>query len=84
MVATGVESSKDVLDRLSRSDKSRHPIVLGLVAPIGAGVDATLEAFESCLKSFHYSVKTIKLAELLDQVKGAPFDQLPQRGGHRR
>lgn len=57
----------------------RHPLVLGLVAPLGTKTTQVSRGIEAAAARFGYGFQTIQLSSLLDDIDNAPWDPLPKR-----
>ncbi|PZR89897.1 MAG: hypothetical protein DLM67_18470 [Candidatus Nephthysia bennettiae] len=85
MATTDSESSsagsfRSALSAMIEQSPERHPIIVGLVAPLGTKTDRVARAIEDAATHFGYKFEAIRLSGLLDEVDGAPWKPLPKRG----
>jgi deoxycytidylate deaminase len=73
------QNSGHVLSRMITPEHFRHPVVIALVSPIGAGVDRVLSSIEDCIGAYGYRPIPISLAKLMEKVQPAG-DPLPEIG----
>lgn len=70
-------SGTEALHRIVTSERERHPLVLGLVSPLGTPLEAVQKALRDSFQRFHYEIRVIHLAGLLDDL---PFlGTLPEK-----
>jgi deoxycytidylate deaminase len=76
------ELARQALDSLVRSEPERHPLVLGLVSPLGTPLDSLVRTLEGSFARFDYAVTEIHVSQLLDDLPFRPWGDLPKRGEH--
>lgn len=72
-----IEVAKQVLRNLVDAVSDRHPLVIGLVAPLGTPLQIVESALALSLERYGYGVDQIRLSGLLDTVPGASWNPLP-------
>ncbi len=79
-VVADLGEARGTLRDLVDQERERHPLILGLVAPLGTPLDGIEKAFRDSLQRFGYSMMPIRLSGLLDQCDYQPWGPLPQKG----
>lgn len=75
-----LDEARHVLQDLVNQERERHPLVIGLVAPLGTPLDDVQRCFRDSLQRFGYEVVSIHLSALLDDCEYKPWGELPRRG----
>jgi deoxycytidylate deaminase len=70
---------QSALDALGSHEPQRHPLVIGLVAPLGAPVAPVITAIERSLHRCNYEFEHVKLSALLDVLEYQPWGVLPTK-----
>jgi len=79
--ADGVETKRAVLRAMVEREPQRHPLIIGLVAPLGTRLELVIKSLQEELDRYAYGFKEIQLSRLLDKIPGAAWaDALPSRG----
>lgn len=73
------DDARSALQEMVRREPERHPLVIGLVAPIGADQDSVTASLTESLRRYDYEVCTIHLSRLLDGLEYAPWGDLPDK-----
>ncbi|MDE2814069.1 MAG: hypothetical protein OXM01_13640, partial [Gemmatimonadota bacterium] len=60
-------------------EPQRHPLIFAFVAAIGTPFDPIFGSFAESLRRYDYSAEQIHLSQLLDRIKCAPWNDLPDR-----
>jgi deoxycytidylate deaminase len=74
-----VEDARSALKAMVRREPERHPLVIGLVAPIGADHDSVTRSLTESLRRYDYEVFAVHLSRLLDELDYAPWGTLPEK-----
>jgi deoxycytidylate deaminase len=74
---SGIDSAKRALRSMVNAVSTRHPLVLGLVAPLGTPLSRVEAGLAKSLERYSYKVEPIHLARLLDTIGDAPWNPLP-------
>jgi hypothetical protein len=72
-------SFRSALSAMIEQSPERHPLIVGLVAPLGTRNERVARAIEDAATHFDYAFEAIRLSDLLDEVDGAPWKPLPRR-----
>lgn len=79
--------AREALGALVSQEPQRHPLVLGLVAPLGTALDPVIRLIERSIARFDYRSETVHMSQLLDSVTGELWEPLParnERGYHEK
>lgn len=74
------ENAREALRQLAKKQPERHPIIVGLVAPLGVAIDPVLLLVAEAFAQFNYSAETIRLSSFLDESEYHPWEALPEPG----
>lgn len=72
--------ARQALRSLVEREPERHPLVVGLVSPIGTPVETVEALLRDSFARFGYVVHSIHLSQLLDDAPSRPWGELPARG----
>lgn len=72
--------STSSLRTLADDEPLRHDIFLGLAAPLGSSKKEVLAALKHALTPYGYGVKSVRLSDLLDEIRPKGAQPLPSRG----
>lgn len=77
---TEQDDLRSALSSLVNKQPERHPVILGLVSPLGTRKTQLLSSIDEEAARFGYTIDIVKLSQLLDRVPTAPWNPLPGRG----
>jgi deoxycytidylate deaminase len=72
--------ARAALRELANRQPERHPLVVGLVAPLGVAIDPVLALISEAFRLFGYTPMPVRLSMLLDEIKYKPWGKLPKPG----
>ena len=78
VLTTQWQMLRHALKQMVRREPDRHPLIIGLVAPIGVDHDSVTANFVDSLRRYDYEVHTIHLSRLLDDLDYSPWGELPE------
>jgi deoxycytidylate deaminase len=73
-------SFRSALSAMIERAPERHPLIVGLVAPLGTRTERVARAIEDAAAHFDYNFESIRLSDLLDEIDNGPWEALPKRG----
>ncbi|HEU5034522.1 MAG TPA: deaminase [Mycobacteriales bacterium] len=76
----GADAARHVLRALVDREPQRHPLVIGLVAPLGTRLAQVTRSLREGLARYGYDCREIVLSGLLDKIDNGPWGELPVRG----
>lgn len=71
--------ARDALALLVAREPERHPLVVALVAPLGAPLGTVEVLLEESFARFGYAVEHVHLSDLLDTIPYKPLGDMPDR-----
>lgn len=76
-----IERPRAALRELVEHERERHPLVIGLVAPLAVDLDSVQKTLEQGLEAFRYETVRVRLSNLFDTSPYRPWgNQLPSKG----
>ena len=72
-----VALAQTALRALVAQEPERHPLVIGLVAPLGTPLDQAADGLKPAFERYTYVTEVVHMSRLLDEVPNAPWLPLP-------